>query len=182
MVSIVVAFPNLDNAKNIKNLLFRSGYSVTAVCTTGAAAINAVESLEYGILICGYKFKDMMYSEIRDFLPDNIDMLLVASQDKWAECTGDGVVCVPMPLKINDFVNTVEMMHQALFRKKKKQKAAPKKRSEEEIKILDEAKKVLIEKNNMTEPEAHRYIQKTSMDSGNSLLETARMVLDIMLR
>ena len=36
-----------------------------------------------------------------------------------------------------------------------------------------------MERNHMTEEEAHRYIQKCSMDSGTSLTETARMVLSM---
>lgn len=32
----------------------------------------------------------------------------------------------------------------------------------------------------MSEEEAHRYLQKNSMDSGNSMVETAQMVLSIM--
>ena len=32
----------------------------------------------------------------------------------------------------------------------------------------------------MTEEEAHRYLQKASMDSGTNMLETAQMVLTIM--
>ena len=50
---------------------------------------------------------------------------------------------------------------------------------EEEKKILWEAKAVLMERNHMTEEEAHRYIQKCSMDSGTSLTETAQMVLSM---
>ena len=34
-----------------------------------------------------------------------------------------------------------------------------------------------MERNHMTEEEAHRYIQKCSMDSGTSLPETAQMVI-----
>ena len=37
-----------------------------------------------------------------------------------------------------------------------------------------------MERNNMTEEEAHRYLQKSSMDSGTNMLETAQMVLTIM--
>ena len=33
--------------------------------------------------------------------------------------------------------------------------------------------------NHMTEEEAHRYIQKCSMDSGTSLTETAEMVISM---
>ena len=38
----------------------------------------------------------------------------------------------------------------------------------------------MMERNNMTETEAHRYIQKCSMDSGTNMVETAHMILDIM--
>ena len=55
-----------------------------------------------------------------------------------------------------------------------------KNRTEEEKKILWEAKAVLMERNHMTEEEAHRYIQKCSMDSGTNLVETAQMVLTLL--
>ena len=68
-------------------------------------------------------------------------------------------------------------MNQA--RRRKKLRSRPKQRTEEEKKILWEAKAVLMERNHMTEEEAHRYIQKCSMDSGTSLTETAQMVLSM---
>ena len=35
-------------------------------------------------------------------------------------------------------------------------------------------------RNNMSEEEAYRYLQKSSMDSGTNMVETAEMVLSIM--
>ena len=35
-------------------------------------------------------------------------------------------------------------------------------------------------RNNMSEEEAHRYIQKRSMDNGTGLIETAQMILSLM--
>ena len=35
-------------------------------------------------------------------------------------------------------------------------------------------------RNHMTEEEAHRYLQKCSMDSGTNMVETAMMVLSMM--
>ena len=46
--------------------------------------------------------------------------------------------------------------------------------------MIAEAKALLMERNNMTEEEAHRYLQKNSMDSGTNIVETAEMVLSIM--
>ena len=39
------------------------------------------------------------------------------------------------------------------------------------------AKETLMARNNMTEQEAHKYLQKCSMDSGTNMSETAEMVL-----
>ena len=69
----------------------------------------------------------------------------------------------------------------SIARKKKKRKNIPKTRSDEDRREIDRAKKILMEKNNMTEQEAHRYIQKISMDSGTGMAETAQMVIRIML-
>ena len=46
--------------------------------------------------------------------------------------------------------------------------------------IINQAKALLMERNNMSEEEAHRYIQKCSMDSGTNMLETAQMVISLM--
>ena len=58
MVGIIVVFPNKDNATNIRNLLVRAGLNVTGVCTTGAQAMNYADSVDEGIIVCGYKLKD----------------------------------------------------------------------------------------------------------------------------
>mgnify|MGYP000556223929 CR=1 FL=1 len=37
-----------------------------------------------------------------------------------------------------------------------------------------------MERNYLTEEEAHKYLQKCSMDSGTNLVETAQMVLTLL--
>ena len=179
MATIVVAFPKIEDAKAIKNLLVRSGYDVAAPCTTGAQAINLADSLSDGIIICGYKLGDMLYSELYDYKPKSFEMLLVASKNLWSDCTNNDIVCVAMPIRVNDLMNTLQMMMQEQLRRRRRHRAQPRLRSAEEQKVIDEAKRILMEKNNLTEPEAHRYIQKCSMDSGNSFVESAEMVIGI---
>ncbi len=50
----------------------------------------------------------------------------------------------------------------------------------EEQEIIDRAKEILAERNGMTEEEAHHYLQKCSMDGGNTLQETAQMILSML--
>ncbi|MCI8511907.1 MAG: CTP synthase [Lachnospiraceae bacterium] len=48
--------------------------------------------------------------------------------------------------------------------------------SAEEQGILRRAKALLMKRNHLSEPEAHRYLQKTSMDTGRTIVESAHMV------
>ena len=107
-------------------------------------------------------------------------MVLVAAPNICNEREIDDLMCLAMPLKVHELVQTMEMMSYSIARKKKKQRAVPKERNEEEKKLIERAKGLLMERNNMTEEEAHRYIQKRSMDNGTGLVETAQMVLSLL--
>ena len=172
MVGIIVVFPNKDNATNIRNLLVRVGLNVTGVCTTGAQAMNYADSVDEGIIVCGYK--------LREYLPNRFEMLLIASQGKWEEGLASGVMGLTMPIKAYDLMNTLQMMLQNMDRRRRKRKKTIKSRTPEQEALIRKAKELLMARNNMTEEEAHRYLQKNSMDSGTNIVETAEMVLSIM--
>ena len=180
MVGIIVVFPNKDNAANIRNLLVRSGIDVTGVCTSGAQAMHYADSVDEGIVVCGYKLKDMMYTDLREYLPRQFEMLLIASPDKWSNGEVEGVMGLSMPLKAYDLINTMEMMLQTLDRRRKKRKKELKNRNPEQQALIKQAKELLMARNNVSEEEAHRYLQKSSMDSGTNMVETAEMVLSVM--
>lgn len=180
MIDIIVVFPKQEDANAIKNLLLRNGYQVAAVCTSGAQVMSVIDEMDYGLVVCGYRFNDMQYSELFEYLPNTFQMLLLASRNKLENGITDGVVSVEMPLKAYDLLDTLEMMTQAIQRLKKKERYRPKERNVAQKAIIDEAKQLLMKSRNMTEEEAHRYLQKNSMDSGTNMVETARMVLQIM--
>ncbi|MDD3338000.1 MAG: ANTAR domain-containing protein [Lachnospiraceae bacterium] len=180
MGGIVVVFPKMEDAKAIRNLLVRHGFNVTATCSSGASALQAADNLSSGIVVCGYRFSDMLYSNLRADLPRGFEMLLVASTRVIGDIKGSNLPCITMPLKVQDLIDTLNMMERNIIRRKKRERLKPKTRNPEEQAILSEAKKILMSRNNMSEEEAHRYIQKTSMDSGNPLVETAEMIITIM--
>lgn len=180
MTNIIVVFPKLEDAKGIRNILVRQGFQVMAVCTSGTQALHQVDNLTEGIIISGYRLNDMLYSELSSCLPNGFEMLLLASQSLLSERVGNDIMCLSMPLKIHDLLNTVEMMTTSIAYKRKKRKAASKERNPEQKALINEAKRLLMSRNNMTEEEAHRYIQKCSMDSSTNMVETSQMILTMM--
>ena len=179
MTNIVVAFSKGEDGKNIKNILVKSGFQVVAVCTSGAQALNSLEGLNGGIVVSGYRFQDMVFRELYEWMPENFQMLLVASANRVGDTGLQSIVYLPMPLRVHDLVTTLEMMCQAQTQRKKKQKNKPSKRTSEQEQLIKEAKTLLMERNHMTETQAHRYIQMCSMDSGTNLVETAQMVISL---
>lgn len=180
MLSIIIAFPRVEDAKNIKNLLVRNGFEVNSTCTTGAQVVSIVNELDEGIVLCGYRFSDMHYLQLYNYLPKGFEMLLIASPTKLVDVSANDIVCLNMPIKTNELLSTLQMMTLNMIRKRKRRKQLPTHRSEEEKQIINKAKTLLMDRNQMSEEEAHRYIQKTSMDSGTNMVETARMLLTLM--
>lgn len=180
MTNIIVAFPKQDIARNIKKILMQNGYHVDAVCMTGAQALQSAGELGGGIIVCGYRFVDMMYTELHEYLPVQFEMLLVASPANCKVRDVENLVCLSTPLKVNELLQTVEMMEYTITRRRKKARQVPKQRTEEENALIREAKALLMERNNLSEEEAHRYMQKRSMDNGTGMVETAQMILSLL--
>lgn len=180
MSDILVVFPKREVAQNIKRILSQSGYTVTGVCTTGAAALSAAQQMEGGIVICGFRFADMMYTELYEYLPEGFQMLLIASAANVMGREVDDLICLSMPLKVHELLQTVEMMEYTINRRRRMARRQPRQRTEEEQQAIEQAKRLLMARNSFTEEEAHRYIQKRSMDNGTGLVETAQMILSLM--
>ncbi len=175
---IIVAFPHIEDAKKLKNVLDSNGCDNTVACNSGAQAIMLANECDSGIVVCGYKLMDMHYSDLYGYLPREISMLLVASPNKLQDCYSQDIVRLPMPIHTVEFMDTIDMMTMELQRhmQNTRKRLVPQ-RTKQQQKVVDEAKILLMERNQMTEKDAHRYIQKLSMDSGNSMVETAEMIL-----
>lgn len=178
-MNIVVAFGRSRNSENIRRILVQSGYPVVSMCVTGAQALQAAHELDAGLLICGARFPDMTYTELLSDLPEGLPMLLVAPAEICQEREAPDLICLSLPLKVHELLETVEMIAYEAGRRKRRQRNVPRERSGAEREIIDRAKRLLIERNNMTEEEAHRYLQKRSMDNATSLVETAEMVANL---
>ena len=179
-MNIIVAFAKAENAQNIKSILNRGGFDGVVTCLSGVQALSAMDDLGSGIVICGYRLSDMLYSELLEDLPPYFKMLMVASAEKAPlDTENDRLIFLSTPLQKADLFSTLNMMLEGVQRLKKKAKERRMKRSEADRKVIEQAKALLMERHQMTEPEAHKYLQKCAMDSGTDMLETAEMIISL---
>jgi len=110
-------------------------------------------------------------------------VLLVVPQDVFEDSlsgvTDHGVLVVPKPFprgRIDKAIRFLAAIQDRIHKLEQKTIAAEEKL--EEMRLLNKAKFLLMEKRHMTEDEAHRYIGKQAMDSGVSRGRAAREILD----
>lgn len=178
MTNVIVAFARQEDGKRIRDVLVKSGFLTVTLCSCGAQVLNRAAMMEQGIVVCGYRFKDMSCIQLREQLSPRFEMLLAASPGCLGTDEARGMVFLPSPFSVRDLAGTVRMMEQGQ-RKGGRKHGRLHERSEQEKSLLESAKRILMERNGMTEPAAHRYLQKCSMDSGVSLPESAAMVIQL---
>ena len=181
MVSIIVAFKKQTDAANIRNLLTRFGYNVVGVCTSGGAVLNLIDQMidSDGIIVCGCRLSDMDCFNLYKYMPEYYEMVIMGSQAALEQVEYIDALKIALPMKAQAFMNNIGLLETTMMRRRKKRREMPKSRSGEERILIDSAKSLLMEAKKYTEEEAHRYLQKTSMSNGTSMVETAQMVLEL---
>ncbi len=177
MGCIIIAMPKSEDSNRIAEMLTSNGVMLDIeICNTASEVLRLSNDREFGVVICTKKLKDMGYFELSQYLPSFFGMI-VMTKDETLETFSGKTVKLLMPFKPRELLATVEMMTSTFVRTIRKKKNVPIKRSNPQKEIVDKAKRLLMDRNAMTEPEAFRYIQKSSMDSGRSMVESAQMIL-----
>lgn len=178
MADIIIVFRKIEEARSIRADFIRWGFSPPAVTSSGLRALSLAAGFKKGLIVCGYRAADISWTEIAENLPSGFSMLLLAREALLPEARERGISCFPTPVKNED----LRLEARRLLEEKRRGSAKRHDRAERSVKdneVLARAKEVLMAKKRMPEPEAHRYLQKTAMDTGNSLVETAGMVLEL---
>lgn len=174
MEKVIVAFESDKTCMRIKEILEGSNTAYCIVCKSTDQIKRTVNKQNISTVICGYKFPDASAEMIFDDLPITCSMLIVANQGMLEMCENRDIFKLAAPISKNDLVSTVGMLLQMGHRLERF--VRPRRKSEDEP-IIAEAKARLMSERSMTEEQAHRYLQKKSMDSGAKMVYTAQRVL-----
>lgn len=180
MKSVILAFQNPEAAASISRVVQLGGYSVAGCCQSGAEVLRMLGWTSACAVICGYRLKDITAAELFDRLPKEMGMLVLLSQSQsGAVELPCGVQWVNLPISraaVTDALKTVIMINDRPSGVKSGEDKRPARTAEDKEVILA-AKKRLMENDNMTEEQAHRFIQRVSMNNGTKMIDTAKGIL-----
>ena len=174
MEQVIVAFESSQTAERIRDILESGATASCVLCRTADQVRRAVHKLHITAVVCGFKLADQGAEALFRDLPPTCAMLVVASQDRLDLIENSDIFCLPSPVARGDLLASVRLLLQVGRRLEKMTRP---RRSEEEKAVVEQAKAVLMASRGISEEEAHRHLQKRSMDSGSRLLDTARQVL-----
>ena len=172
--SIVLSAGTQENIdaymKLLRNIADESELSIESVSSAGDVR-NILENSDTDLIIINTPLADEQGTELAVYAARNAmrAVLLITSAaiaEKVQDAVNEaGVVMMARPLEKKGFVNAVTQLIavstviKQLHRENEKIRAR-----EEETRLVNRAKAALMEKLNMTEAQAHRYIEKQSMD------------------
>lgn len=156
-------------------MLEASGISVMHSCRSGSEAIRAARKISGGIIVCGYKLSEMTVTDLAYDIGSLALILVIAPPTQLDLVRNENVFKLPTPFTKSDLVSSVRMLQQM---QSKHFRIVSPRRSEKDEADIAKAKELLVSKNGMTEEEAHRFIQRRSMDTGMKAAETARMIIN----
>ena len=171
MAKIIVAFSEEAQVEKIAGALEESGIAVYRRCRTGNEALRALSVCQDGVVVSGTKFVDRTADELAEDMGSRALMLAVGKPERLAMCENPGVFKLTAPFGRGELASAVRMLMQLQTMR------APHRSTEEEQLVL-QAKRLLMELNGLSEPQAHRAIQRISMNLGLRMSDSARRIIN----
>ena len=167
---VFIAFSNKKTVETLIKIVHSGGFNIAAAALSAAELKEKISYYESGIIICGCRFNDEDINSLLEDIPESFGIMLIGKAQQLAYCESDRVTKLAVPLNSGDLLLYLDMLRPEV-------PVSRKKRPPKEQAIIDKAKRLLIERFGMTEPQAHRYIEKAAMDSGKSIAETAKKII-----
>lgn len=175
MIRTIIALNDEAQAQSMTQALVHRGITVRYRCQSGAEVLRAVKEMGGGVIICSFKLRDMTAKELADRLAGQALILVLAKGNTLALCDHDDLFTLAVPVRPSELIGAVNMLLQM-----DAMRAAQRipKRSISAQETINNAKKLLMRRHNMTEPEAHHYLQQHSMRAGVRMEDIAHDLLN----
>lgn len=168
MRNIIIAYPVKDVALKLRMLLEGEGLHVSCVCALGSSALSVSQEMREGIIICAENLSDMSAGNIAEHLPPDFDV--VALSKNGVESYMGNLIYLPLPLNRADFLSTITILASST--------SAFTRRDSNDAQLISNAKVIIMNEMNMTETQAHKYLQKESMKTGKKLAKLAQEIIN----
>ena len=174
METVIVAFESETMCQRFSDLLESTGTAKCLTCRSGDQVRRLLSKQQTYCVVCSPHLTDGPAEWLYQDLPLTCSLLLVGPQHMLDACGSGEVFKLATPIRREEAVSTVRLLLQF---GRRTEKLLPPRRSGAEQEAVERAKELLMERKGLSEEEAHRLLQKRSMDTGARLYQTARRII-----
>lgn len=174
MREIIIASANERAAEKIKSILQYNSLFVSNIYASGSEILSYASIRPNAIIICGKLSDGMSALTLADMLPNGFDLIWLMPSGEFSPGFVSNLITLNMPINRVEFVNTVRVLAATASEKYERKNV----RSKGDEDLLSKAKQRLMERHLISEREAHKLIQRKSMDVGIKLLDVARLIME----
>lgn len=172
MVRIIVAFAADEQCAQYASVLEKAGMPVFGRCTSAAEVRRMMNRCGDAVIVAACRLPDGTADELAWDLGRRAVILCVGRPAQLELCEHPELFKLSAPCSKGEVTSAIGMllqMHQMRQRR----------RTNAEDEKIARAKEILMARCAMTEPEAHRRLQKGAMDSGMKLTDYAAKIMEI---
>ena len=182
--SALIVSSSVKFVDSVLPILKKSFCTTVSTATNGAMARRCVLEENYDIIIINTPLTDEFGTKLSlDFVTGGANGIMLFVKAEYFDETSErvtpyGVLTISKPTSEAIVSQSFSLLFATRERlRRMEQKTAGIEEKMEEIRLVNRAKWVLIEELKMTEPDAHRYIEKTAMDRCVSKAEIAKSII-----
>lgn len=157
---VVVAGAREEVRRRLCRVLEEDGVAVVAECGSAAQVLTLCSRQPDVIVIC-HAVADMPLQTLAQLLPGSTDAVLLLASGQNAIMGKSNVICLYLPVQKPELLFTLHTLRAATADAR-----LGGTRNKQQADIIWQAKQYLIKKEMISEKEAHRRLQKESMQSG----------------
>ena len=131
----------------------------------GSAVIKRVE-----IEIAGVKLKNRSLDEVAVDLNEHVEILCLCRPDQFSQIISEKIFRQAMPVSKSVLIAWADMLEQLHYQRMPR-------RPQSDRKMISKAKELIMEQKQMDETEAHRYLQRLSMNLGLPMAKVAEKMI-----
>lgn len=183
--SVLLVSSSVKGLEMLAGFLKTSNAGQFSTAQNGAAARRLLAGCDFDLVVINSPLSDELGDELAEFVTSGTlsGVILIVKNDysdeiasKVEEC---GVLVLPKPFSRQSFFQQLHLAIASRMRLMRLHRENEKlKRKISEMKIIDRAKCLLIQHEGMSEEDAHRYIEKYSMNNRMTRGETARAIAE----
>ena len=181
---ILLVSASKKSGEALEQLLRRYSWTNIDLVFDGSDARRSILQVDYDMMIVNMPLKDEQgHGLALDIIQStSLSVIAIVKAESYGLLSSKlepaGVLVCPKPFQQSDFLSSVRLA--AAFRnrlKKYESENRKQKKTYEEQRVISRAKCLLVEFEKMSEPEAHRYIEKMAMDKRSTKLEISNRLI-----